>query len=241
MEHSTRADAVRSEAAALATAAEAAGPTAPVPTCPGWDVAELVGHLGVVHRWARSVLAGSPTFPAVEVPDGPQRPDWLRLGASDLADALAASDPGEPAWSWTDDHTVGFWARRQAAETAVHRIDAQLAAAAVGAGAVEPVDRELAVDDIDEFLGMLTARREAPVLPATGTVHLHCTDGEGEWLVRLDGGRPVVTREHAKGDVALRGTASDLLLVVYGRLPLDAVETFGDPDLARTFVAALSW
>jgi len=236
MDHALRVEAVRREAAALAAAAENAGLDAPVPSCPGWDVAELLAHIGGVHRWARSVLAGERAFPAVDVPPGPERPTWVTAGASDLADALEAADPNTPAWSWTDDRTVGFWARRQAAETAVHRVDAELAT-----GEPRPVERELAVDAIDEFLAMLTARREAPALPTVGSVHLHCTDGEGEWLVRLTDAGPVVTREHAKGDVALRGAASDLLLVGYGRLAPDAVETLGDPDLARAFLAAVRW
>lgn len=236
MDHASRVEAVRREAAALAAAAGKAGLDAPVPSCPGWDVAELLAHIGRVHRWARSVLAGEQTFPDVEVPPGPQRPAWVTAGAIDLADALAAADPHAPAWSWTDDRTVGFWARRQAAETAIHRVDAELAAGEPG-----PVERGLAVDAIDEFLDMLTARREAPALPTAGSVHLHCTDGEGEWLVRLTDTGPVVTREHAKGDVALRGAASDLLLVGYGRLVPEAVDTLGDPDLARAFLSAVSW
>ncbi len=54
---------------------------------------------------------------------------------------------------------------------------------------------------------------------ATRTIHLHCTDGEGEWLITRAGDDVVVTREHAKGDVAARGTASDLLLFLWGRVP----------------------
>ena len=70
--------------------------------------------------------------------------------------------------------------------------------------------------------------------PVTGegeTIHLHCTDGEGEWLVRLAPDGATVTREHAKGDVAARGTASDLLLLVWGRITPDAVDVFGDAAL----------
>lgn len=236
MDHASRVDAVRREAMVLAAAAARVGPDAAVPSCPGWDVAELLAHVGIVHRWASSVLAGGLSFPEVEPPPGAQRPEWVVAGATDLADVLAAADPQTPAWSWTDDRTVGFWARRQAAETAVHRVDAELAAGRPG-----PVERDLAVDAVDEFLAMLTARRQAPDLPTTGTVHLHCTDGDGEWLVRLTDSGPVVTREHAKGDVALRGAASDLLLVAYGRLGVDVVETFGDATLAGAFLAGVSW
>lgn len=236
MDHAGRVEALRREAEALATAAETAGPDASVPSCPGWDVAELLAHTGRVHRWAISVLDGDRRFPSIEPPAAAERPGWLRVGAAALADRLAAVGPAAVVWSWTDDHTAGFWARRQANETAVHRVDAEAAA-----GSPMPVERSLAVDGIDELLGMTAFRRDLTGVPEAGTVHLHCTDGEGEWLVRFGGERPEVARVHAKGDVALRGPASDLLLVCYRRLPITSVEVFGDADLAERSVAALSW
>ena len=60
------------------------------------------------------------------------------------------------------------------------------------------------------------------------SVHLHCTDTEGEWLIVRDGDDLVVTREHAKGDVAARGTASDVLRFLWGRGGADQLEVFGD-------------
>ena len=68
-----------------------------------------------------------------------------------------------------------------------------------------------------------------------GSIHVHCTDTEGEWLVRRDGDDLVVTREHAKGDVAARGSASDLLLFLWGRRPVSALDVFGDGDLLDRF------
>ena len=70
-----------------------------------------------------------------------------------------------------------------------------------------------------------------------GSVHLHCTDADGEWTVRPDGaGGHAVARDHAKADAALRGAAHDLLMVLWRRSPLDAVTVFGDTDLAAAFV-----
>ena len=121
----------------------------------------------------------------------------------------------------------GFWSRRVAHETAVHRWDAQAAA-----GAPEPVDVRLAVDGIQEMFDLLTARPGHERVRGDGeTIHLHCTDTDGEWLVRLTPQGVAVTREHAKGDVAARGTASDLLLLLWGRVPPDRVEVFGDASL----------
>ena len=71
----------------------------------------------------------------------------------------------------------------------------------------------------------------APIRGAGETIHLHCTDGDGEWLVRLGADGVAVTNEHAKGDVAARGTASDLMLLVWGRIPPERVDVFGDAAL----------
>ena len=86
----------------------------------------------------------------------------------------------------------------------------------------EPIDHALAVDGIDEFFGLIPFwRRESTLHGAGESIHLHCTDGDGEWFVRLAADGVIVTREHAKGDVALRAPASDLLLFLYGRVGPD--------------------
>jgi predicted lipid carrier protein YhbT len=72
-----------------------------------------------------------------------------------------------------------------------------------------------------------------------GTVHLHCTDVAGEWLFTRRNGEITVTAEHAKGDVAARGTASDLLLFLWGRVPASELEIFGDAELLARFSAGM--
>jgi predicted lipid carrier protein YhbT len=97
----------------------------------------------------------------------------------------------------------------------------------------------MAVDGIDEFYDVLvpfSAARWTRPLP-TGSLHLHRTDGDGEWLVRAVDGAVVMTREHAKGDVALRGPASDLFAFVWNRGRSDAVTTFGDDAVADEWAA----
>jgi uncharacterized protein (TIGR03083 family) len=123
--------------------------------------------------------------------------------------------------------TVGFWQRRQAHETAMHRIDAEAAA-----GDVHPIDAELAADGIDEWLELVahTPWRQPPTGDGE-TLHFHCTDVTGEWLLRLQPDGLEVEREHAKGDVAARGAASDLLCWLQGRGPIDLLEVFGDEML----------
>jgi uncharacterized protein (TIGR03083 family) len=156
--------------------------------------------------------------------------DSFATAADRLADTLAEAGPDEPVWNWSVNQpkVAAFWPRRMAQETAVHRYDAQAAA-----GTVAPIDTALAVDGIDELLDVfLTARAtwlpETAVL--TGSLHFHCTDAEGEWLVRINDGVVDVVRDHAKGDAAVRGSASDLLLFGWNRIDAAStgLETFGD-------------
>jgi uncharacterized protein (TIGR03083 family) len=158
---------------------------------------------------------------------------WCERGGNHLADVLGAVDPALPVWSWAGHHHAGFWSRRMAHETAMHRWDAQAAR-----GDAHAIDAELAVDGIDERFDNLPATEERSGVPARGdgeTVHLHCTDRDGEWLVRLGPDGAEISHGHAKGDVAARGNASDLLLMVYGRIPLDALEVFGDTAVLQRF------
>jgi len=115
----------------------------------------------------------------------------------------------------------------------VHRWDAELAS-----GKTVELDAVLAADGIDESLTMLSFRKD---ITGNGeTVHLHCTDTEGEWLVTLEADGPAIERVHSKGDVAARGTASALDLFVWGRVAPDTLEVFGDRALLERFQAATS-
>lgn len=229
-------DAIERESAALADAAERAGLDAPVPSCPEWATADLVAHIGEVQQWARLTVEqrateriSRRTLPSA--PPGPELVPWFREQAPALVATLAATDPATPVWSWTDDNTAYFWFRRQANEVAVHRWDAGRAD-----GRAPAIDATLAAEGIDESLAMLPFNRHA--LSGSGeTVHLHCTDSDGEWLVTLTADGPVIERVHAKADVAARGTASDLDLFVWGRVEPSAFEVFGERGLLERFQA----
>jgi uncharacterized protein (TIGR03083 family) len=232
MQHRQHVDAIRREGASLSAAARRAGNDARVASCPDWTVADLLSHIGRIHHWLVGVVEMRPERPSfnwrqTDPPPEAARVEWFDEGYEDLASALGALTADTEVWTWASERTAGFWSRRQAHELAVHRWDAQSAL-----GESEPIDRELAVDGIQEVFDILPDR--PGVGPVTGngeTIHLHCTDGDGEWLVRFTPGGLVVTNEHAKGDVAARGTASDLLLLVWGRIPPERVETFGDASL----------
>jgi uncharacterized protein (TIGR03083 family) len=234
VEHTEFIEVITAQTAAFATAARAVGPDASVPATPEWTMSKLVKHAGTTHRWAMAtVTSGAFANPGeldLGLPaDAADYPEWLEAGAAAFAVTVGAADPEAPTWSWGVDQHVRFWSRRMAHETAIHRWDAESAA-----GIQAPIPTGLAVDGIDERLENLVPSMElnasgSSALQGAGeTVHLHCTDADGEWLLRFEPDGFSFTREHAKGDLALRAVASDLLLFLVGRRSDDALETFGD-------------
>lgn len=219
------------EAAAGLAAVPVDGLTSAVPACPGWDVATLVGHVGTVHRWAAANLSAPPGTRVSRrdlppPPAGPAVLAWFTSGVDEALDVLAATPADRPVWTWAGTQPAGWWRRRLAHETAIHRWDA-----ADALGARVELAPDLAVDGLDELLTVFL-----PVLAADGpgdgaTVHVHATDADGEWLVTFTPAGPAVDRRHAKGDTALRGPAAALLLALWGRTGFDDVEVFGDEAL----------
>jgi uncharacterized protein (TIGR03083 family) len=221
---------------ATAAAASAAGVDAAVPSCPGWTVTDLLVHMTTGDLWARTIIERRSTERvSQELPYDPPAGDelvpWFQEGARQLVAALAEIDPTTSVWTFSSaDRTARFWLRRRAIESSVHRYDAQEAA-----GTPTPIDAALAVDAVEEFLTVFLPRFENDSIAEGKTIHLHCTDAEGEWLLTGAGEGAVVTREHAKGDAAVRGTASDLMLFLWGRVPASALEVFGDSALLDHF------
>lgn len=230
--------AVRRDGFALAAAAEAAGPAALVAGCPGWEVADLVWHITEVHYFWGEIVARRLQDPELVSPL--ERPGTFpallaryRQGVEHLASTLAAADPAAAVWTWARQKDAGFVIRHQAQETAVHRWDAEHAA-----GRDFTIDPALAADSIDELLEHTAAWRLEAAPPVGGTVHLHPTDAPGEWTISEDdSGALTVDRSHARGDAAMRGRASDLLLILYRRIGPEAAETFGDPAVLQRFLA----
>jgi uncharacterized protein (TIGR03083 family) len=243
--------AIASEGSTLAATASS-GLDRPVPSCPSWDVAKLILHVGLVHTWAsesvrRRATEGIDRSTLPRAPEGTARLVWLGAATASLIDALGVAADDDPAGTWGDRPvTAGFWRRRMAHETAVHRWDAQAAV-----GKPEPVDAPLAADGIAEVVELflpLSVAGEGTGEPekdkALGTLHLHCTDTTGEWLLSVEDGRLDVSRGHAKGDAALRGEASDLLLACWRRISADGPdgpEVVGDRAVARAWIALMVW
>jgi uncharacterized protein (TIGR03083 family) len=230
-------NAIERECATL-TIALRNGPTRDVPSCPGWRVADLAVHLGVIHRWTTEMVRSKASRPLREReklfgvdPDNPALVKWFEQGARELVEVLRSTPADTPVWSWTPEQSVRFWTRRQAHEAAVHRWDAQNA---LGAPATTAVDSTLAADGIDEWLNVFAVSRSRQSSTRVGlgeSYHLHCTDEQGEWVIRFEGSDIDVKREHVKADVAIRGGASDLLLFLWHRKSAETLEVLGDASL----------
>jgi uncharacterized protein (TIGR03083 family) len=211
------------EAARLAAVAAQGPIDTPVPGCPGWDVGRLAGHVGRVHRWATVAIAtgAEPDQSALERPPrGEEAVGWYQAGIAPLVDALRATAPGAGGWNFlgVPDPDGTFWPRRQAIETSIHRWDAEDAIGGVANTA--PLDAALASEGVDELLFLWAPSRLADKdgIDIGGSVHIHCSDVAGEWTLKTDDGVLLVDRGHTKGDVALRGPASSVLLVLWRRL-----------------------
>lgn len=173
----------------------------PVPDCGEWLLRDLVLHLGSIHRWATQVVRTGekqPQEPA-QVADEDLRA-WFAQGAADLLAELA--DPERGTWTFSGPGTARFWRRRQAVETAVHRVDAQRAT-----GVEEPVPDDLAEDGVAEVVDVLHPRqvRLGRSEPPTCSVRLVATTGSA-WLV---GDGPTCA--------TVTGKPSDLLLLLWRR------------------------
>jgi uncharacterized protein (TIGR03083 family) len=206
--------------------------SAPVPLCPGWDVRDAVRHTAEVYEHKMACIALGGARPDPWPPEWPADQDpiaWFDDAHRRLLETLRTTDPAAPSWTWwPDDQTAGFWVRRMAQETAVHRADVELAF-----GPPTPVDPELAVDGIDELLVLMLegdwTGDEAPDL--TGTMAV--TTAGRTWTVTMTADRVVVEEGLAKGpEVTVSAQPSPLLLWLYGRAPDDVVGMSGDPRAA---------
>lgn len=221
-----------------------------VQACPGWSVADLVGHLGGVYSWAVMVMAAGGTRPAGKRASAPDDHsslvEWFAERRSDLLDSVSSLPGDAAAWSFSTRSaaTISWWLRRQAAETAIHLHDLEDAVgytrdAARNEGEAEAVSPAAAADGADEVLTDIAPSYldRNPSAELSGTLHVHASDTPGEWIINFDSKPVLVRREHAKADAAVRGPARSLFLWLWNRRPLDesALEVFGNRDIARSW------
>lgn len=211
-----------------------------VPTCPEWTLLDLAEHLAEGRQfWATVVSAG----PADGPPARPASPAWRDrdaveawLGASmeQLLRALHEAGPDRGCWTWwgpsQSPQTAGAVARHQLQQVAVHTYDAQ-----VTLGTPEPLGAEVALDGVEEFLVTCCATTSPwPHEPAL--VDYHATEGRS-WRVFLsaEGARatrvPFAADAADDADVSLWGSAHELVMYLYGRIPLSSLRVQGDVEI----------
>ena len=211
---------LRSESARFREVLSTCEPRARVPGCPAWNATDLLCHLtGVQHFWAHVVRSrpASPDGYAEPARAGshPERLAAFDAASTALAEALEEADPGERAWTWSTDQTVGFVLRRQAHEALIHRLDAEQAA-----GSVSGMDPALAADGVAEVLDVLYGAHPPWGIfsPLAHYIRLDLTDvGESVWvqLGHLSGTDPADGVHHEEDEIAVvadPGTDADTVV-----------------------------
>jgi uncharacterized protein (TIGR03083 family) len=231
LDYATYVESVRQDGARLADAARADLST-DIPTCPGWTMRHLVSHVAEVyeHKIACTALGKTPDPWPPEWPSDRDPAEWLADAHERLLEMFERSEPGTPSATWwPPDQTVGFWARRMAHETAVHRTDAELAT-----GTPTPIDPDLAVDGVDEILRIMLAGdwSDEPDDAATGQRVAIATGGR-TWRVELERESVTVAEEGGERDATLEGDPSDVVLWLWGRSPDERVKRTGDDQALR--------
>lgn len=241
-------EAVRRESLAFTTAARAASPDNSVPSCPEWDVADLIWHLTEVqYFWATIVdglLQDPDEVPPLERPENEALLAEFDTQTGRLLAALTVRDTDEVCWSWHDEgHNVGWVRRRQAHEALIHRVDAELVA-----GRPSGIDIELAADGIDEILRVSIDIDSPPdwaVFEADGTsARIETLSGESWSMIfgQFLGNSPAsgnsynfpalkLTPRPISTNATIRGRADDLDLWLWGRGPLNALTIEGDAEI----------
>jgi uncharacterized protein (TIGR03083 family) len=215
----------------------------PVPACEGMVLGELVRHVGSVHRvvteWLRT--GRRPNAWATAPEDGSDLAAWAVRGSADLLETLTGRNPAQPCSTWSaTDRTVGFWIRRMAHETAVHRVDA-----AQSVGLPWSVDPELAADGVAEALELWLGTRLGAQVGGSGrVVRLVANTGTDapvvDWTVR-----PLMTlvefgSDPANADVTVSGTPAALWAWTWGRSDEDhRIGIVGDHEAADELRALL--
>ena len=235
MEIAEHISALRADGDLLAAAVAVTGPDAEVPTCPGWRVRDLVHHTGGVHRWAAAHVAGRRRTPVdgfEEVvtawPGDGELVDWFREGHLQLVAALEAAPPDLDCWSFLPaTSTLAFWARRQAHETGIHRVDAQSAG-----DVVTPFAPGIAADGIDELIMGFVSRPGGRLCSDPPRVlAVVATDAGAAWTVHIGPQRATGRRERGDAACTVAGPASDLHLLLWNRRTAEGLRIDGDASL----------
>lgn len=255
MDTSAHVTGVVEQTRAVADLVHGADAAARVPTCPEWTMADLVDHVGATQRMVTMLVGERMTEPSgafarqASAPADPgQWRAWLTDGADEVVQAFASAADDTPVWDPSGAAAgVPFWSRRLFGEICVHGADV-----AATVGVPYELAPERAVGAIEDWLDTMTSSGYwenrpdfADAMRGNGqTLHFHATDAPGEWVARREPDRVVLERTHLKADVAVRGPATELLLVLSRRRPIAAastLEVLGDRALFDHWIGHMDW
>jgi len=231
--------ALDSDGRLLLDAARASGLDASVPTCPSWRVRDLLAHVHYVHRWATAYVADAltemvPEPEETELLAGAPPDDALLASVQEghlaLIRALADAPADVRCWTFLPAPSpLAMWARRQAHETAIHRVDAELAAGR----SPTAFDPGFAADGVDELLFGFLGRAQPPTKEKAvlGTIGLEASDGPERWSLRLMTDRVETTRAITGCELRVRATAADIYVLLWNRPPSSEPDMTGAVDL----------
>ena len=218
---------IRAEVQAMAPILREHGRAAPVAACPGWDVGDVVGHLGEVHRWATEIVrtgeqCATGWAPPSEVEELAL---WFESGADVLCETLEETDPERSCWTFGyPPARAGFWRRRQTFEAAVHGFD--VADATGSPFTLPPAMASRGVAEVTTFMfPRQVAMGRTP--PLASPVDLRVTDTGETWRVGDAG----------ESQAEIAGPAVALLLMLWQRRH-DPVERTGDQAALAAFDVA---
>jgi uncharacterized protein (TIGR03083 family) len=211
-------------------------PHAAVPWSDRWRVGTVARHVAGTHHVVAEIIRRRPDadfglFNELQTPakDSPEFVEWFQSGTASLLEQLSDAPDDAGCWSWfASGGHVGWWTRRMAFEAVVHRWD--IDAAQRHAFSVAP---DIAADGIDEYLDVFVAASRAAVdAPAGPTIGFECSDRTDRWKLDLSThGDRVLDRDARGASVRIRGTAQELLLFLWGRVPVSdtaGVAVLGD-------------
>lgn len=234
VDHGRLLDVLGIEGELLVDLARTLAPDRPVRTCPGWNIDEVIRHVGSVYRSVLMWLAERrrpSDWPRDPAPSQTTT-QYLSAGLAELITQLRARDPAQrTATWWPADETYGFWIRRMAHETSMHRMDVQHA----GRVAVTTIEDDIAVDGVDEVLVLWFGYRLS-LLGLTGTREssVAVCAGDYTWFARAGpsgaSAWQCTGEQAAQAEATVSGSPMQLYSWLWGRAGPGSVNYEGDHD-----------
>lgn len=236
---------VAAEGDKFAAAAERGELDVGIRACEGWDMRDLVRHLGLIHLWAAGNVAYAQDdwldaddipdmaryWPALASswPDDSELVSWYRQTRENLVRVLDSAPADHQCFSFLPAPTpVTMWARRQASEIAIHRFDAEDTR-----GIPSHFEPEFAADMLDELLSGFAPRPSANEIEVESdrVLHVHAHDVDEHWYLTIGPEGIESSRQGGDADLTITATAAELYLLMWNRADGSTVTFTGNAEL----------